>query len=214
MLNKLPKIKLDKYGILFIALCAIALTGYSQAAIKVHFSLFDMTDSIELGLTTVLGNSGTPLDILGMDDLDLNGDGLDESLLSELLGEIGLLEHFEYVRGQIVLSAALYMLVLLLLLVLVAFTFLNKFKPAKLAMSAAPVALFIMVGAVILNVQETVFNLMTSAMEDYIDYIGYIIDFSELIYIELAVGYWITLTALAGMLLMELALFLKGRSAK
>ncbi|MCL2232536.1 MAG: hypothetical protein FWB99_05600 [Treponema sp.] len=211
MLSKLPKIKLSTYGIIFIVLCAISLIGYSQAAIRVHFSLLDATDSIELGLTTALGNSGNPLDILGMGDLDLNGYDLDESLLSEILSEIGLLEHFEYVRGQTVLSAASYLLVVLLIVIIAAFTFLDKFKPAKLAVSAAALALFFMAGTIILNVQEMLFNLLNSAMEDYIDVL---MDFSDYIYLELAAGYWITLLALAGMLLTEAAIFFKGRFGK
>jgi len=201
MLDKLPKIKFDKYGFLSIALCVLALIGYTQPAVNVHLSFLDMTYSSSFGMATVFADSEDPLDMLG----------LDESELSELLAEVDMVEHFEYVRGRIILPIALYVVVLVLLLVILAFNFWGKFKRAKLAAIAASLALFAIVGSVTFAAQEIVFDILYSALEYFFGDFAALINISEFIYVELGAGYWITMFAIAGMLLVEIAMFLKGR---
>jgi len=203
MLSKLPKIPLSKYGFLIIALCIIALIGYTQTAINVHLSLFDMTHSSSFGLATAFEEPENPINMLG----------LDESDLSEILAEVDMMEHFEYVRGRIVFAVVSYLLVLILLLLILGLSFFDKFKLAKIAVIAASLALYIIVGSVVLSVPEIIIDILTGAVEDILGHFAALIDLSNLIYVELAAGYWITLFALAGMLLMEAVIFLKGRLA-
>jgi len=204
MLSKLPKITLSKYGFLIIALCIIALIGYTQTTLNVHLSLFDMTHSASFGLATAFEESENPLNMLG----------LDESDLSEILAEVDMMEHFEYVRGIIIFAVVSYLLILILLLLILGLSLFGKFKLVRLAVLTASLALYIIVGSVVLSVPEIIIDILTGAMEDILGYFAALVDLSDLIYIELAAGYWITLFALAGMLLMEAAIFLKGRLAK
>ena len=51
------------------------------------------------------------------------------------------------------------------------------------------------------------------AVEDILGPFAALVDVSGLIYAEPGTGYWITVFALAGMLLLEIAMFLKGRIA-
>jgi len=106
------------------------------------------------------------------------------------------------------------LLVLILLLIILAVTLLGKFKLAKLAMLAISFASYIIVGSVVLTVPEIILDILVDALEDIFGIFAALIDLSGLIYAELAAGYWVTLFALAGMLLMEIAMFLKGRFAK
>ena len=203
MLSKLPKVKLSKYGLFFITLCVIALIGYTQPAVNVHLSFLEMTYSSSFGLATAFEESENPLDMLGMDESDL----------SEILAEVDMMEHFEYVRGRIVFTAVSYVLVLVVLLVIIGFTFWGKFKIAKFAMLAISFALYITVGGIILTVPEIILDILEGAVEDILGPFAALVDVSGLIYAEPGTGYWITVFALAGMLLMEIAMFLKGRIA-
>jgi len=201
MLSKLPKITLSKYRIFFIVLCVIGLIGYSQPAINVHVSFFDMTYSTSFGLTAAFGDTENPLDMLG----------LGESDISAIIAEVDMMEHFGYVRGRIVAAAVLYLLVIILLLVILGLSLFDKLKPVKAAILALSLALYIIVGSAVLSVPEIIIDILTGAVEDILGYFAALIDISNLIYAELGTGYWITLLALAGMLVMEAAIFLKGK---
>jgi len=200
---KLPKVNPDKYGIIFMTLCVMALIGYTQPAVNVHLSFLDMTYSSSFGMATVFGESENPLDMLGMDESDL----------SEILAEVDMMEHFDYVRGRVVFAAISYVLVLLLLPVILGFTLWGKFKMAKLAMLTISIVLYVTVGTLILTVPEIVLDILTGAVEDILGSFAALVDVSGLIDAEPAAGYWITMLALAGMLLMEIAIFFKGKLA-
>jgi lysylphosphatidylglycerol synthetase-like protein (DUF2156 family) len=207
MTIKFPNISFSKYTLLFAVLCVIALIGYTQAAVDVHLSFLDMTHTSSFSLVSVFGGSESLLDRL---DLPIQF-GLDESDLSGMLAEIHILDIMEDAVRRVVLSTTLYIAALILLLAVFVLTFLDKFKLAKIVMLSITLVLYIVAGFAILSVQEITFDIISNILEDVFAFFAQFINLSEIIHIELAIGYWITVLALAGMFLLETVFFIWRR---
>jgi len=201
MINSFPKTNPVMYKFFFMALCVIALSGYMQPAVNVHLSLFDMTYDSGFSLATVFTGAENPLD----------SSESGKSELSELLGDIHVIDIMDDAVRAVILSAALYFVTLMLLLAVLILAFWGKFKLVKAVILVMAFAMYVTAGLVILTVPETAIDILAGILEDMLGPLAAFVDVSEMLQIEHGIGYWITVFALAGMLTAETAMNVKNR---
>ena len=180
--------------ILPAVLCVIALIGYALPAINVHFSALDQTHTFGFGLKNIINKSESlPEEFAFTEDADL----------SEIFSEISIIDILNDAVRTAVFSAASYIAVLILLLVFLVFALLAKFKLLKTIIVAFSLVLFITAGLVILTVPEIVIDILTDFMGDELNFILSSVDISDFFSLELGFGYWLTLSAVIVMTLIE-----------
>ena len=182
--------KLPKQMFIIMILCAITAFGYTRPAINIHLSFFGETRTTSLSLATVFEDSESPLNNLNVGQSDL----------SDMAGGDGFMED---VMGRVVLSVVAYLATFVLLLAIFMITLFGKLKKTKIVMLAIALILIIVSGTTILTVPEIITDSLTACL----GFLALFINVADLLSISLGVGYWIILSTLAVMLLIEISTF-------
>jgi len=171
-------------------LCAVAAFGYSRPAINVNLSFLGTTRTTSFSLATIFEDSESPLDNLNVGQSDL----------SEMMGDDSIMED---VMGRVVLSVGAYLVSFVLLLAIFIIALFEKLRKTKIVMLTLALSLVIVSGVTILTVPGIMADILSARM----GLLALFINVGELLSISLGTGYWMILTALAIMLLVEVSAF-------
>ena len=195
MFDIIKKIRPEKA--VCIALCVIALAGFFFPAINIGVNFLGNSRNISLSIESLInrpenpfGSAGSGSDIASrISDLDL----FDFS--SDMFGGVG---------EKLVASVGAYFITLILLVAVLVIAFTGKLKIISAVVSAVALPLFIYAGNAILSVPE----LLIEGIKNSLGFFALFIDVSNMIMIDLGNGYWLTLSALCGILLLRITLII------
>ncbi|MDR0273348.1 MAG: hypothetical protein LBI27_08550 [Clostridiales bacterium] len=175
--------------IFILAVCVIALIGYSQAALKVHLSFLGITRTFDFGISTIFEEEGP------FAQLDLG-----ESDASDILSDSDAVQE---ITERIIISVASYFAAGVMLIVTIIFSLLKKSRGVfEIIFSLLAIILHIVSSRVIQTVPELVAAELADILANRLGFFARFIN-PNILRIELGNGYWITLFAI-------LLLFLHG----
>ena len=184
---------LTKQRFIIMILCFVAFFGFSRPAIRVSMSFLGTTRTVSLSLATVFEGFENPLNKLNSGQSDL----------SDMVGGDDIIGN---VMGRVILSVALYFITSVLVLLIYIVTVMGKLNKTKMVVLALAFSLMILAGFVILTVPGIIAN----TLADRMGFLALFIEVTELLNIGLGFGYWIILSALAGMLLIDVYMIIKS----
>lgn len=167
--------------------CVIAVAGYALPAVNVHLSFFGATRTFDFGMRTPFEEYGV------FDRLDLAG-----SDLADILAESDVVRD---ITRRIIFGVAAYLLALILFAVAAADCFFEKLRRVpQIILPAAALALHIFAARAVLSIPEIV----ADALDDILGILARLLNTREILQIELAAGYWVTLAAISAILILEI----------
>jgi hypothetical protein len=191
------KLAMSKIKIISIALCLAALAGFILPAVNIGIEFLGNSRSISLSIRTLFENSGSRFggsDLSQADLFNLSDSNMFENLLAD-------------VRTVLITSVGAYFMTLILLIIILIFIFTGKFNKAIVIMSGVSVALLAYAGSTILSVTE----ILLSTLESSLGFLAMFINLSDLLKINLGIGYWLTMITLGCLLVLKIADFFYGK---
>ena len=180
-------LKIGKFRMFIIGLCLVGVVGFFLPAIHVGFSVFFIEGSTSFSLATIFENRE--------DDDPFNLDHFDP-------------DNFELVTnvaGRAVFSIMAYFAAGAALLTVAILAILNRFNLAKIICLVAAFLLYVAAGRMALTLPDLINIEIKAIAQNMLGILAAFIDLSQTVTLRLGAGFWLTLTALTGMLLAEIA---------
>ena len=172
---------------IYATLIIVAILGFFLPAVIIKIDMFGISEGLSVrNVFSILGESTS-----SQPDVSTS----QTKLLELIRGN----DVFAEVKGKFVMSVGAYFLVGTLLLKNLAFILLGKGKKRTLAISVIALALFSYAGYTMLSLSKVLYT----AMEESLGSLAALINISELLKVNLGIGYWITLATLAIILFIE-----------
>jgi len=178
--------------IILIAACMVALAGFFFPAISLNVNFFGMGTSTTFSLATFFNPPDNPFGTMDLPGLRQDG-------LRDLIDLSGDNNPFADVGVRLVTAVAAYFGTFILLVVVLIFALAGKLKKPSIVLLGLSLALFAYAGYAI----STIPALMQVAFENFLGFFARLLDLSNIISINLGVGFWITLAAIACTLIMR-----------
>jgi len=183
-----------------IVLCLAALAGYFFPAVRIEFSILGFSQTVTFNVTSFFNRPDNPFG-------GLDGAGLSGISLPDALGEA-----FAGIVFNAAAATAAYLASMVVLTVLLVCLLAGKAKRARTAMPAAAVGLLAFAGYTAATLTESLVNAVQSALEGTLGFFALFIDFTDMITLTLGGGYWLTLAASGGVLLLNGLSLIRDRS--
>jgi hypothetical protein len=180
-----------------IALCVIALIGFLLPAINISIDFFGISRTVTLSMASFFDRPDNPFG-----DLDISN--LSQINIFDMSDDM-----FEEVSAKIVTAVGAYFITSILLIVLLICMIAGKLKKAGIILSAASLVLFIYAGYTITTVVESLLARLQSSIEAALGFFAMVIDISYILTLSLGNGFWLTLTAIGGIVLVNIISFIK-----
>ena len=181
---------MNKLTIIFILLIAV---GYYLPAVNVHLSFLGITQTYDFSLPSLFEEEGA------FGRLNLN-----ESDLSEILSESEVVQD---ISQRIIISVVFYFLSLVFFVASI-ILIIKKRVVFAIAANIDALICYSISAYAILSVPEKV----ALALDDFLGIFARFINTNEVLQIELASGFWITLSAMGLMLIVQLLNFFIRRN--
>jgi len=179
---------------IYATLIVVAILGFFLPAVIIKIDMLGISEGISFrNAFSFLGETISQPDIPDS-----------QTRLLELIGDN---DAFAEVKGTFLMSVGAYFLVGTVLLISLAFILLRKWKKRTLAISVIMLALFSYAGYTMLSLSKVLYT----ATEESLGSLAALINISELLKVNLGIGYYITLFSLVVIFTIEVVILVAGK---